>query len=70
MLAYSWKEIFVSNLPKGFIGRDPFNQNSDRSNLKSFEKTGPPFEVDQFFRNFSGWSEPIHWALDPDFQKF
>ena len=21
---------------------------------------GPPQKVDQFFRNFSGWTEPIH----------
>ena len=42
-------------------GRDPFNQNfqnfglklngSVRSNRKSFEKTGPPFEVDHFSRS-------------------
>ena len=25
------------------------------------EKTGPPRKVDHFFRNFSGWTEPIHW---------
>ena len=36
---------------------------------KSFEKTGPPFEVDPFFRNFSGWTEPIHWVLDRNFRK-
>ena len=23
-------------------------------------KRGPPQKVDQFFRNFSGWNEPIH----------
>ena len=43
------------------LGRDPFNQNSGnfglkpngsaRSNRKSFEKTGPPFEVDHFSRS-------------------
>ena len=27
-------------------------------------KIGPPQKVDQFFRNFSGWTEPIHWLLD------
>ena len=37
-----WKEIFVSNSPKGFIERDLFNQNSDWSSRKSFEKAGPP----------------------------
>ena len=25
------------------------------------KKTGPPRKVDHFFRNFSGWTEPIHW---------
>ena len=23
-----------------------------------------------FFRNFSGWTEPIHWVLDQNFRKF
>ena len=27
------------------------------------EKRGPPQKVDPFFRNFSGWAEPIHWVL-------
>ena len=39
------------------LGRDPFNQNSNRSDLP-------------FFRNFSGWTEPIYWALDRNFRKF
>ena len=33
-------------------------------------KRGPPQKVDQFFRNFSGWTEPIHWVLDRNFRKF
>ena len=33
-------------------------------------KRGPPQKVDQFFRNFSGWNEPIHWVLDRNFRKF
>ena len=33
-------------------------------------KSGPPQKIDQFFRNFSGWAEPIHWVLDRNFQKF
>ena len=33
-------------------------------------KSGPPQKVDQFFRNFSGWTEPIHWVLDRNFRKF
>ena len=33
-------------------------------------KSGPPQRVDQFFRNFSGWTEPIHWVLDRNFRKF
>ena len=28
------------------------------------EKSGPPRKVDQFFRNFSGWTKPIHSVLD------
>ena len=33
-------------------------------------KRGPPQKVDLFFRNFSGWTEPIHWVLDQNFRKF
>ena len=33
-------------------------------------KRGPPQKVDQFFRNFSVWIEPIHWVLDRNFRKF
>ena len=34
------------------------------------EKSGPPRKVDRFFRNFSGWTEPIHSVLDRNFRKF
>ena len=50
----------VRMLPVVSFGRDPFNQISGnfgpklngavRSNQKSFEKMGPPFEVDHFFQ--------------------
>ena len=33
-------------------------------------KSDPPQKVDQFLRNFSGWIEPIHRALDRNFRKF
>ena len=33
-------------------------------------KIGPPQKVDPFFRNFSGWIEPIHWIVDRNFRKF
>ena len=32
-------------------------------------KSGPPQKVDPIFRNFSGWTEPIHWVLDRNFRK-
>ena len=32
-------------------------------------KREPPQKVDPFFRNFSGWTEPIHWVLDRNFRK-
>ena len=32
-------------------------------------KRGPPQKVDPFFRNFSSWTEPIHWVLDRNFRK-
>ena len=31
---------------------------------------GPLQKVDPFFRNFSGWTEPIQWVLDWNFLKF
>ena len=33
-------------------------------------KRGPPQKADPFFRNFSGWTEPIHCVLDRNFRKF
>ena len=36
---------------------------SDRSDRES----GPPQMEDQWFRSFSGWTEPIHWVLDRNF---
>ena len=33
-------------------------------------KSGPPQKVDQFFRNFSGGTQPIHWVLDRNLRKF
>ena len=35
-----------------------------------FDRTGPPRKVDHIFRNFSGWTEPIHSVLDRNFRKF
>ena len=40
----------------------------DRTGLT--KKSGPPQKVDHFFRNFSGWTEPIHSVLDQNFRKF
>ena len=31
---------------------------------------GPLQKVEPFFRNFSGWTEPIQWVLDWNFLKF
>ena len=49
-----------------FTGCDPFNQIPTGPTGKS----GPPKRVDQFFRNFSGWTEPIHRVLEWNFWKF
>ena len=38
------------------VGRDPFSKIPTGPTAKS----GPPQKVDPFFRNFSGWTEPIH----------
>ena len=48
-----------------FTGCDPFNQIPTGPTRKS----GPPQKVDPFFRNFSGWTKPIHWVLDRNFRK-
>ena len=40
-------------------GRDPFNQIPTGPTAKS----GPLQNVDPFFRNFSGWTKPIHWSV-------
>ena len=32
-------------------------------------KRGPPQKVDQYFRNFSGWTKPIHWVLDRNLER-
>ena len=34
------------------------------------DRSGPHQKVDRFFRNFSGWDEPIHSVLDRNFRKF
>ena len=33
-------------------------------------RPGPPQKMDQFFRNFSRWTEPIHWVLDRNSRNF
>ena len=33
------------------------------------EKRGPPQKVVQYFRNFSGWTKPIHWVLDRNLER-
>ena len=38
------------------MGRDPFSKIPTGPTAKR----GPPQKVDPFFRNFSGWTEPIH----------
>ena len=34
------------------------------------ERSGQPRKVGRRFRNFSGWTEPIHSVLDRNFRKF
>ena len=59
--------IIVTGGTIRLLGRDPFNQKFPNG---STGKSGPPQKVDQFFRNFSGWTEPIHWVLDRNFRIF
>ena len=53
LLAFLCARNFIKRETSGYeAGRNPFKLNgSDRSNKKSFEKTGPPFEVDHFSRS-------------------
>ena len=52
--------------PCPHYGHNPCNQNSDRSDWEKWStaKGGP------VLRNFSSWTEWIHWVLDQNFQKF
>ena len=36
----------------------------------SFGQTGPPLEVDHFFRKISTWTEAFHLCFDRNFGKF
>ena len=60
-----WNKFVYLRGLKPSYGRDPFNQNSNRSDRekRTTSKGGP------VFRNFSGWTEPIHWVLDRNFRK-
>ena len=49
-----WVPLFSIVVP--IKGRDPFTKISTGPTGKS----GLPQKVDQFFRNFSGWTKPIH----------
>ena len=49
-----------------FKGRDRLNQNPTGPTGKS----GPPQKLEQLFRNFSGWTEPIHWVSERIFREF
>ena len=59
-------DICVPGKERFNTGRDPFNQNSNRSDWEKWSTS----KVDPFFRNFSGWTEPIRWVLDRTFRKF
>ena len=58
-------------LTRSAIGNDARGAiHSTKIQTSPTRKRGPPQKVDQFFRNFSGWTEPIHWVLDRNFRKF
>ena len=65
----SWKipNIEVLGLRMGRNGQMERSLSFDRTGPT--EKSGPPRKVDRFFRNFSGWTEPIHSVLDRNFRK-
>ena len=58
--------LYSANSPKTQAGACP---QANKIPTGPTGKRGPPQKVDQFFRNFSGWTEPIHWVLDRNFRK-
>ena len=71
---------YISDVASKILGKEKQQQLSDVLSEGAIHSTkiqtgrtgkrGPPQKVDQFFRNFSGWTEPIHWVLDRNFRKF
>ena len=46
------------------MGRNRRMERSFSDQTSPSGKSGLPRKVDQFFRNLSGWTEPIHTVLD------
>ena len=55
--------------PSGLLKPSPRPWLRARSIQPKF-RPGPPQKMDQFFRNFSRWTEPIHWVLDRNSRNF
>ena len=58
-----WSSVFfdVTWKPRGAI-------HSTKTPTGPTGNSGPTQKVDTFFRNFFGWTEPIHWVLDWNFR--
>ena len=66
----SWNDPMIIQFPWYLLPEYMDAIHSTKIQTGPTRKRGPPQKVDQFFRNFSGWTEPIHWVLDRNFQKF
>ena len=67
VIKLKWEIIWTGGLPH--LSGLPGAIHSTKIPTGPTGKRGPPQQVDPFFRNFSGWTEPIHWVLDRNFRK-
>ena len=67
-----WDPCFFSSYARATISKGKTGDaiHSTKIQTGPTGKRGPPQKVDQFFRNFSGWTERIHWVVDRNIRKF
>ena len=65
-----WRDSHPQRLRGSRSGRRKFSSTGGTARNKIPTGPGPLQKVDPFFRNFSGWTEPIQWVLDWNFLKF
>ena len=61
LIAILFRAIFICPAShQGPVARSMGAIHSTKIQTGPTGKRGPPQKVDPFFRNFSGWTEPIH----------